>query len=279
MIRALRFPVAALALLAAACATPNLDEPDDLPPATPNRPSETIQVGTGDGDALDPERAPELPSSTSAPAPKPAATCALPAPGTPTVLTSRWTATAPTSATTTTSSVRERIILADCTMAIATLLLTTTPAATWTIFLSKTDTTPGSCKEPKGFATLVAKTYAAPIVEVATHPTERRLFVVAFSRKSTAEGTLLHDMEQVDFTTGAAIHLSSPYVKGAAQAFPRPASRPSAVAINGCDVTLMGRGAFSGATGTPSDEWVATYPGFVAPQRQAPSAATLAAYR
>ena len=238
-------------------------------------------VDAGGPIVFDPNEAPSssLPSSTPNAPPAKVVTCPAPQSTTPAVLSMRWSATAPVGVSGSTPSVHAKIVQPDCTVSVATQQIATQPAATWTTFLQKKDTTPGSCKEQLGYATLTAQSYSYPIIRLASHPSDPKLFLLAWSRKLSAEGTLGFTMQQIDWATGSELRIASTYVKGKPQTFPAPSAYPSSITINGCDVTLVGRGSFSGASGTPTDEWVATYPAFVTAQRQPPSGATSAAYR
>jgi hypothetical protein len=166
----------------------------------------------------------------------------------------------------------------DCTIKLWTLQTANAPPA-YALYLEKADTTAGSCGEPKGYRTLWAPSYTLPNAFLATHPTDRRLFAVAFDHKNTQSGSspVQLQMQQIDWVSGDDLHHGGMAVKGSAPGTP-PVGSPTALTINGCDLTLEGTGDFPGAAGVDDGSWTAQYPGFLAPQTQPPTLADSASF-
>jgi hypothetical protein len=217
-------------------------------------------------------------AASSADADGGARVCALPASdaGSRTLIVS-WTATAPVLVGA--ATVVGQIVQPDCTVVLATGMTAAAPPA-YTIYLEKKDTAAGSCASPKGFRYLFA-TYATPTAFLASHPSDPRLFVVAYNHKNTLSGSspVQLSMQQVDWDSGDMLHGAGFAVVGSTQNIP-PAGSPTALAVTGCDVVLDGSGGtFPGASGAQTTAWTATYTHFLAPTPQDGSNADLAAYK
>lgn len=205
-----------------------------------------------------------------------------------------WGGVTPTG---TSLTVADTVALSDCTVVVATVKTSESPAS-WAIYVEKKDTTPDSCKGPKGTRVLATGYSEPPKVRATRSVADPSLFVVAYSgwdefadvRNSPPT---FFKMVQVDWTTGDTLHAAIMATDGAA---PATSGEPTDLSTDAqavspwgakheptpCDVVLKGfiydpAGGYTlfpgGHSGLGPGPFLATWYHFLAPEPQAPSEA------
>ena len=182
-----------------------------------------------------------------------------------------WQPDPPTDAGTTTMG--DTFADSDCTFALGVIQVGGPPS--YTLFLQKKDTTAGSCKEPKGYVTIVTSVNYAPAAFLARVPGEK-LLAVTYDYKTSLSGSspVFAGLEQRGWYGGHLLHQGAFGLKGADAGGPPPPGKGStfvtALTFTGHDAKVTGSGYFPGA---PNNDFVATYNQFVSNAYQTTSLA------
>lgn len=263
------------------------DNPDTGTPSTTTPPSTTSPTPGGDASSdLDA-------TTTEGDAGDPIAVCTSGSPSDAGAPVSIWTDTPPTPTPIATApTIAATFTHGACTLTVESLLTAAAPPQ-YTSYLRKVG---DQCAEAKGYAYLAAHSYAQPALVASAHPTDARLFAVAWAEKASPSGEIgpRTHLAQIDWFTGAPLHvalLSAAGIISPPQPLPQPllplppfeVASPSIskLSIDGCSLIAGGTGTFPGATGTvtAARTFVATYDGFLAPFPQATSFAAKAVYQ
>lgn len=186
-----------------------------------------------------------------------------------------WLPDPPTDAGTTTLG--DTFSDVDCTFTLGVIQAGGPP--TYYLFLHKSDTTAGSCTEPKGYKLITTSTNHDPGGHLARVAGEK-LLAVGYEYKQSPSGsaTLFPGLMQVGYWGGHTLHTAVFALKGADAGGPPPIGKNqtsvTALSFTGHDATVTGTGWFPGA---PNDSYTtATWKGFVMNAYQSPSLADTA---
>lgn len=187
----------------------------------------------------------------------------------------------------------QTIARSDCTVVVATVKTSESPE-TWSIYVEKKDTTPGSCAGPRGVRVLATGSISLPKVRATYSDADPSLFVVAYAygaRDADGGAHYYLSMGQVDWNTGDTLHTAIMATDGAAPAtYGEPinlststdAGFPSDRVPTPCDVVMKGfiydrLGNIvlfpGGNPGLGPGPFFATWYHFLAPEPQEPSEA------
>ena len=164
---------------------------------------------------------------------------------------------------------------ASCTFTLGVITSGSVGPPTYYLYLEKTDTTPGSCNEPKGYVELVASLDYAPAAFLAK-VTGEELLSVTYDYKQGLSGSspVFASLAQVDWYSGIVLHRGAFGLTGSDAGGPpgpgKGSTFVSALSFTGHDAVVTGSGYFPGA---PNDNFIATYKQFVATEYQAESLA------